>query len=384
MNFYYWSPFLSNVATVKAVLNSAISIKKYSRQINPYILNVVGEWNAFEKEIKDNKIETISFKKSIKFYKNLPRYGYLKSRLSYLLISFISVAKLYRFLSSKKETDYIIIHLITSLPLLLLIIFNFRCKFILRISGFPKLNFFRKILWRLSSKKLHKVLTPTKDTKNMLVKEKVFRDGLVCIVRDPIINISEINIKIKVKIEENINNEKYIINVGRLTKQKNQEFLINGFKLMKKKFTNLKLIVLGDGELQTVLNDKVKNLNLQNDVKFLGYKDNVFKYYKKATCFILTSDWEDPGFVLIEAAASKIPIISSDCKNGPKEFIKSNKRGYLYKNNDLRNFLETFDNFMYDLKFKKKEVDLKILNAFKEAKNYTKFSHYNELLKILD
>mgnify|MGYP006127987427 CR=1 FL=1 len=39
---------------------------------------------------------------------------------------------------------------------------------------------------------------------------------------------------------------------------------------------------------------------------------------------------------------------------------------------------------MYDLKFKKKEVDLKILNAFKEAKNYTKFSHYNELLKILD
>ena len=67
MNFYYWSPFLSNVATVKAVLNSVISIKKYSKQINPYIINAVGEWNTFEKEIKDNNIETISFKKSIKF-----------------------------------------------------------------------------------------------------------------------------------------------------------------------------------------------------------------------------------------------------------------------------------------------------------------------------
>ena len=112
MNFYYWSPFLSDVATVKAVLNSAISIKKYSRQINPYIINVVGEWNSFENEIKLNKVETISFTKNINLYNNLPRYTFLKSRFSYFLISLISVIKLYKFLSTKKETDYIILHLI--------------------------------------------------------------------------------------------------------------------------------------------------------------------------------------------------------------------------------------------------------------------------------
>ena len=49
MNFYYWSPFISNVATVKAVINSAISIKKFSQKINPTIINAIGEWNEYEK-----------------------------------------------------------------------------------------------------------------------------------------------------------------------------------------------------------------------------------------------------------------------------------------------------------------------------------------------
>ena len=54
MNFYYWSPFISNVATVKAVINSAISIKKFSQKINPTIINAIGEWNEYEEMIKKN------------------------------------------------------------------------------------------------------------------------------------------------------------------------------------------------------------------------------------------------------------------------------------------------------------------------------------------
>lgn len=52
MNLYYWAPFLSNVATVKAVLNSATGVKKYSKNIKPHIINAVGEWSVFEKNIK--------------------------------------------------------------------------------------------------------------------------------------------------------------------------------------------------------------------------------------------------------------------------------------------------------------------------------------------
>ena len=242
------------------------------------------------------------------------------------------------------------------MPLILLLFFNFKCKFVLRISGLPKLTILRKFLWKLSSKKLHKVSTPTKDTMNMLINKNIFQSNMICLVRDPIINISEINLKIREKIFENLEDKKYIINVGRLTKQKNQEFLIDGFKILKEKFPNLKLIILGEGELETKLINKSKKMNLQNDIKFLGFKDNVYKYYRRSICFTLTSAWEDPGFVLIEAAASKIPIISSDCNNGPKEFIKSNYNGYLYKNYDLSSFIETFENFMFDLENEKNKL----------------------------
>ena len=56
MNFYYWSPFLSEVATVKAVLNSAYSLSKYSKgNFKPCIINSVGEWTSFKDEIKDKQ-----------------------------------------------------------------------------------------------------------------------------------------------------------------------------------------------------------------------------------------------------------------------------------------------------------------------------------------
>ena len=60
---------------------------------------------------------------------------------------------------------------------------------------------------------------------------------------------------------------------------------------------------------------------------------------KKAQAFILSSLWEDPGFVIIESALCNLLVISSDCKNGPREFLLDGKAGFLYKTNkknDLR------------------------------------------------
>ena len=126
MNLYYWSPFLSEVATVKAVLNSAHSLSKYSKgNLKPCIINSVGEWNSFKDEIKDKQIELIDFYQKKNFYKNLPRFGYITSRYSYLLIILKSYRKLYKFLKSKGKNDYIIIHLISSLSLIYLILFKF-------------------------------------------------------------------------------------------------------------------------------------------------------------------------------------------------------------------------------------------------------------------
>jgi len=175
MNIYYWCPFLSKVATVQAVLNSAISIKKYSKnKISPYIINTVGEWNQFKNIIDEKNIKLVNFIESKSLYKSLPRYSYLKSRFSYMLIFFLTILQLYKFLNKRTKNDIFVIHLISSLPLLLILLFNFKCKFILRISGYPKLNFFRKLLWKLCKNKLSIILCPTEDTKENLISKKIF------------------------------------------------------------------------------------------------------------------------------------------------------------------------------------------------------------------
>ena len=95
----------------------------------------------------------------------------------------------------KNEPDYLIIHLITSLPLILLILFNFETKFILRISGYPKMNFLRRFLWRLAFKKIHLITCPTKNTLNYIKSLDLADDSKIKLLYDPIINIKEINKK---------------------------------------------------------------------------------------------------------------------------------------------------------------------------------------------
>ena len=101
MNLIYWCPYLSKVATVRAVLNSAISIKQYSKnKLNPQIINSVGEWSEFQNLINNNNIDLINLFNFKNFYKNLPKNSYLKSRISFFLISIITIKSLYKFLKN--------------------------------------------------------------------------------------------------------------------------------------------------------------------------------------------------------------------------------------------------------------------------------------------
>ena len=148
---FYWSPSLVKIATNQAVIQSAKSILKYNKEFKVSIINFFGEYQDYEEDIVENKITLKSFYGK-KIFNFLPKYGFFKSRLSFILIFILGFFPLLSLLK-KLRPNYLIIHLITSLPLVLILLFNFETKFILRISGFPKLNFFRKFLWKYSLKK---------------------------------------------------------------------------------------------------------------------------------------------------------------------------------------------------------------------------------------
>ena len=377
---FYWSPFINDVATVKSVINSCIGFKNYEKKFVPYIINCFGEFDKYIEIIKNNNVNIINLNVSKELLK-FPSEGFIFSRIKYLLIFFLSFKKLSN-LIKKDNPDFFVAHLITSLPIFLFKINNFKSKLILRISGYPKLNILRKLLWKLCNNKISLITSPTRDTCSYLIKNKIFISEKIFVLEDPIINISEI-IKLRKEkfMESDIKINKYLLGIGRLTEQKNFELLINLFYRVKKTDKEIKLVILGVGENLKKLQQIVNKKNLKNHVKFLGFKKNVFKYLYNSKSFILTSKWEDPGFVLIEAAISRATIISSDCPNGPKEFIGDNKSGYLFKSNNIDDLEEKFKDFE---KISKHEIIKIKLNALKSAKKYTIFQHTKNFTKILN
>ena len=319
---FYWSPHISKVATIKNVINSAFSLKKfYKEKINVSILDVIGEWSNHKNQLESKNINYLKIS-GFEISKLLPISGYLISRIIYFFVLVTKIFKLKK-LIDKEKPNYIIIHLITVVPLLLLYLFSFDTKFILRISGLPKLTILRTFFWKKISKKIFIVTCPSEETKNDLIKSNIFSKEKLKVIHDPILEIKEIHKKINYKIEKNLpNNKKYFLNIGRLTKQKNQILLIDVFSKMVKNNNNLYLYIVGDGEKKEFLNRMIVERQVQNNIFLLGYFENVFPLIRNSSAVISTSLWEDPGAVMIESAYCNKLVISSNCPNGPEEFLK--------------------------------------------------------------
>ena len=206
----YWCPFISKVATIKAVKNSVEGILKYSKnKIKPEIINVFGEWDEFKKDFKYKKIELSEKMINLSFIK-FNYSGFFVSRVKYLLIFIFSFIPLIRYLN-KKKPNFLIIHLVTSLPLFVFTFFNFKTKLVLRISGLPKLNFHRKLLWKIGARNIYKITCPTIETYEKLNKLPFLKNKIV-ILRDPIISIKDILNKKKERPKIELPKKKIYIN----------------------------------------------------------------------------------------------------------------------------------------------------------------------------
>ncbi len=379
MDIFYWSPFFSKIATIQAVIRSADSLIRYSesQKYNVSIVDAIGEWEEYKNEI-NTEIKVIKLNKT-NFLRMIPKNSFLKSRFSYIFIFLINFFKLKKLVNTK-QPDYLIVHLITSLPIFLSIFFKKKTKIILRISGLPKINLIRKLFWKIFSNRIHKITCPTRGTYDFLIKQKIFSPNKILILKDPIIDMKKFSNLSKSQIDTKFLNKKIISGIGRLTNQKNFELLIRFFKEIEEKYPEFILVILGEGEERNKLQKLIYDLKLQNKVYLQGYEKNVYKFLINSKYFILSSLWEDPGFVLIEAALSNSTIIASACPNGPIEIIKN--KNFLFNNNDKDDLIKKFENLenIADLKVildQKKDVKKRIME-------YTKFYHYKSLIKILN
>lgn len=124
-----------------------------------------------------------------------------------------------------------------------------------------------------------------------------------------------------------------ILGVGRLTKQKDFSTLIRAFALVRREMT-ARLIILGEGEDRPKLEALVQKLGLEADVALPGFVENPYKYMKRASLFVLSSQWEGLPSVLIEALVVGIPVVATDCPSGPSEILEGGRWGYLVRVGD--------------------------------------------------
>jgi aminotransferase len=165
------------------------------------------------------------------------------------------------------------------------------------------------------------------------------------------------------------NNNKFIfLNIANLDENKNQEFLIKSLKKLVNTNQNVVLKIGGDGFLRNELENLVKSLGIKNQVEFLGRINQVQvrEEMMNANCFVLPSNYETFGVVLIEALACGLPLIATKC-GGPEDIV-DDSNGLLI-DTDNQKQLEKAMAYMYDnaIKYNREKLREDVMNKFGEC-----------------
>jgi glycosyltransferase involved in cell wall biosynthesis len=112
-----------------------------------------------------------------------------------------------------------------------------------------------------------------------------------------------------------------IISSGRLTYQKGYWHLIRAFQKVREAIPQIKLVILGRGNMETKLRNLIESLNMTEDVYLLGYINNPFKLIARSKIYVLSSLYEGFPNAMVEAMACGLPVIATDCLSGPREIL---------------------------------------------------------------
>ena len=154
---------------------------------------------------------------------------------------------------------------------------------------------------------------------------------------------------IKLKEEFIPETQNYILAAGRMNNDIKQfDQLIIAYSKSNLPQKAIDLVFLGEGKNQEKYIQLAKNLGLENRVKFFGYQENPFPYYKNAIFTVLSSKNEGFPNVLIETLATQTPVIAFNCFSGPNEIIEHEHNGLLVENQNFEAFTKSMNRMVED------------------------------------
>ncbi len=141
----------------------------------------------------------------------------------------------------------------------------------------------------------------------------------------------------------------FYVSAGRLVRQKNFELLLRAFACHQRTHNAARLLLLGDGPQRAHLETLAAELGVAENVRFEGFVKNPLPYIRKASAFVLTSQYEGFGNVIVEAFGVGTPVISVDCNYGPSEILKGGQLGRLIPNNDVEALANAFSTSLREI-----------------------------------
>lgn len=242
-------------------------------------------------------------------------------------------------------------------------------------SGWNK-SFFKNLIFSIFFKKADCIIVNSKEFQSEF-KNK-FRINTFLIYNP--LNIKEIIHKSKSKVTKKYkSNSLKIINIARLTDQKDHLTLIRAINIVSKEI-KCNLLIIGYGKNKSFINRKIKKYNLQKSVKLISYKANPFPYLKASELFILTSKFEGLPNVILEAQTLKKYVISTNCPTGPKEILLNGKIGTLFKIGDYKKLAKLIINYHNN----KDSFKIKINKAYKMLSRFDFKTNCNKYLFIVN
>lgn len=135
--------------------------------------------------------------------------------------------------------------------------------------------------------------------------------------------------KLYEKMNEDSRSYNYdIVYLGRLTYPKNPQRLIKVIEKVVKKKPDIKVAIIGTGDLETGTINLAKELKIDNNIDFLGFLSNPYKILNDSKVMLMTSRWEGTPMCVLEAMSLGVPIVSTPV-DGVMDLIENGKNGYL-------------------------------------------------------
>lgn len=228
------------------------------------------------------------------------------------------------------------------------------------VISLPKLQGFAyKLMMRLFYLRANCIIANSNGTKKDLICNYITGKEKINVIANPVLP-ADYNILAGGSVDNQWLNDpeiKVVLTVGRLHAQKNHKLLIEAFSIVAKEIKNARLIIIGEGNERKKIKEHRDAFMLNELVDIISFQKNPYPYYKNADVFVLTSDWEGFGNVIVEALSCGTPVISTDCPGGPSSILADGKFGCLIPCGDTLRLAEKIKKHLLDeVKYNEKEL----------------------------